>query len=70
MHRIRLEDDSKNYVEHQRKSNLNLKDVAKKEIMKLIKALIIFPISDSNWVSPIHVVPKKIGVTFMRNDKE
>lgn len=48
MHRIYLEDDSKTYVEHQRRLNLNLKDVVKKEIMKLLEDEIIFPLSDSS----------------------
>ncbi|XP_048611546.1 uncharacterized protein LOC111205660 [Brassica napus] len=39
--------------------NPNLKDVVKKEIMKLLEAGVIYAISDSKWVSPVHVVPKK-----------
>ncbi|KAF8107321.1 hypothetical protein N665_0123s0012 [Sinapis alba] len=69
MHRIYLEDESRNSIEHQRRLNLNLKDVVKKEIMKLLEAGIIYPISDSKWVSPVHVVPKKGGVTVIKNDK-
>jgi hypothetical protein len=34
-------------------------DVVKKEILKLLTAQIIYPISNSEWVSPIHVLPKK-----------
>ena len=37
--------------------------------MKLLEAGIIYPISDSNWVGPVHVVPKKGGVTVVKNDK-
>ncbi|XP_048604997.1 uncharacterized protein LOC125582371 [Brassica napus] len=59
MHRIHLEDESMNYVEHQRRLNPNQKDVDKKEIMKLLEAGVIYAISDSKWVSPVHVVPKK-----------
>lgn len=47
MHMIHLEEGSKNSIEHQRKLNPNLKDVVKKEIMKLLEARIIIPISDS-----------------------
>jgi len=68
-HRIHLKDESKSLVEHQRRLNLNLKDAVKKEIMKLLEAGIIYPISDSDWVSPVHVVPKKGGVTVVKNDK-
>ena len=48
MHRIHLEDESKSSVEHQRRLNPNLKEVVKKEIVKLLEAGIIFPISDSS----------------------
>jgi hypothetical protein len=68
-HRILLEDDHKPSVEHQRRLNPNLKEVVKKEILKLLDAGIIYPISDSKWVSPIHVVPKKGGTTVVRNEK-
>ncbi|WZZ45032.1 hypothetical protein YC2023_041291 [Brassica napus] len=69
MHRIHLEDDSKSSVEHQRRLNPNLKEVVKKEIIKLLDAGVIYPISDSNCVSPVHVVPKKGGITVVKNDK-
>jgi hypothetical protein len=68
MHRILMEDDHKPSIESQRRLNPNLKDVVKKEILKLLDAGIIYPISDSNWVSPIHIVPKKGGTTVIRND--
>ncbi|XP_078170268.1 uncharacterized protein LOC144564543 [Carex rostrata] len=68
-HRIFLEDDHKPSVEHQRRLNPNLKKVVKKEIFKLLDAGIIYPISDSKWVSPVHVVPKKGGATVVRNEK-
>jgi len=70
MHRIHLEDESKSSVEHQRRLNPNLKEVVNKEIMKLLEAGIIYPISDSSWVSPVHVVPKKGGVTVVKNEKD
>ena len=41
----------------------------KEEILKWLNAEIIYPISDSQWVSPVHVVPKKAGVTVMTNEK-
>ena len=46
-----------------------MKEVVKKEILKLLDAGIIYPISNSNWVSPVHVVPKKGGITVVENDK-
>ena len=43
-------------------------EVVKKEILKLLDAGMIFPISDSNWVSPVQVVPKKTGFTVVENN--
>ena len=69
MHWIHLEDDSKSSVEPQRRLNPNLKEVVKKEIIILLDAGVIYPISDSNWDSPVHLVPKKGGITVVKNDK-
>ncbi|KAL4388000.1 hypothetical protein GQ457_09G013000 [Hibiscus cannabinus] len=44
-----------------------MSEVVMKEILKLKDAGIIYPISNSKWVSPIHVVPKKTGITVVRN---
>jgi len=44
--------------------------VVKKEVTKLLQAGIIYPISDSRWVSPVQVVPKKFGVTVVANKKD
>ena len=46
-----------------------LKEVVRKEILKWLDHDIIYPISDSQWVSPVHVVPKKSGITVVENDK-
>jgi hypothetical protein len=67
-HRIYLEDGTKPSREHQRRLNPTLQEVVKKEILKLLTAGIIYPISDSEWVSPIHVVPKKSGIKVAEND--
>ena len=69
MHRIRMEDDHKPTIESQRRLNPNLSEVVWKEVHKLLDAGIIYPISDSKWVSPIHVVPKKGGVTVVKGEK-
>ena len=50
--------------------NPNLKNVVKKEILKLLDAGVIYPISDSKWVSHVHVVPKKGGIIVVKNDKD
>ena len=63
-----MEEGFKPSIENQRRLSHNMKEVIKKEIMKLLDAGIIYPISDSNWVSPIHVVPKKGGITVIRNE--
>ncbi|CAM8947563.1 unnamed protein product [Rhodiola kirilowii] len=65
MHKINLEEDSLPSREHARRLNPIVGEVVKKEILKMLDAGIIFPIADSNWVSPIHVVPKKGGMTLI-----
>ncbi|KAI3767638.1 hypothetical protein L2E82_17938 [Cichorium intybus] len=68
-HKILMEEDSKPSAQHQRRLNPKMQEVVDKEIMKLLDAGIIYPISDSKWVSPIHVVPKKGGITVITNEK-
>ena len=68
-HRILIEEDSRPSREAQRRLNPKVWDVVKDEILKWLNAGIIYPISDSPWVSPVHVVPKKAGITVMTNDK-
>ena len=46
-----------------------MKEVVKKEVIKLLEAGIIYPISNSEWVSPIHCIPKKGGMTVVINDE-
>ncbi|KAG7572472.1 Ribonuclease H-like superfamily [Arabidopsis suecica] len=69
-HRIHLENESYSSIEPQRRLNPNLKEVVKKEILKLLDADVIYPISDSTWVSPVHCVPKKGGMTVVKNEKD
>ncbi|GKE07557.1 reverse transcriptase domain-containing protein, partial [Tanacetum coccineum] len=68
-HRILMEDDYKPEVQHQRRVNPKIHDVIKKEVEKLLNAGLIYPISDSPWVSPVHCVPKKGGFTVVANDE-
>ena len=56
--------------EAQRRLNLNMKEVIMKEVVKLLDVGIIYPISDSQWVSPTQVVPKKSGITVVENSKK
>ena len=69
MHKILLNDDARTFIEHQRRLNPMMKDVVKKEVLKWLNAGFIYAISDSSWVSPVHVVPKKGGFTVIRNEK-
>ena len=43
----------------QRRMFPTLKDIVKEELQKLLNVNFIYPISDSKWVSPLVVVPKK-----------
>ena len=64
-----MELDAKLVVDHQRQLNPKMKEVVRIEILKLLEAGIIYPIVDSRWVSPVHCVPKKGGITIVPNDK-
>ncbi|KAK5785820.1 hypothetical protein PVK06_040439 [Gossypium arboreum] len=68
-HKILMEDEYKPCVEAQRRLNPNMKEVVKDEVIKLLDAGIIYPISDSSWVSPVQVIPKKGGMTVVTNKK-
>ena len=67
MHRILLEEDVKPSIQAQCRLNPLMMEVVKKEILKLLDASIIYPISDSKWVSPVQVVPKKTSITIVEN---
>ncbi|GKC49747.1 reverse transcriptase domain-containing protein, partial [Tanacetum coccineum] len=67
-HKILMEDDFKPAVQHQRRVNPKIHDVIKKEVLKL-NAGLIYLISNSPWVSPVHCVPKKGGFTVVENEE-
>ncbi|GKC04333.1 reverse transcriptase domain-containing protein [Tanacetum coccineum] len=67
---IELLDDKKPVVQKQRRLNPNMQEVVKKEIVKLLDTGIIYLIADSPWVSPIHCVPKKGGITVVTNEND
>ncbi|CAN6560295.1 unnamed protein product [Malus baccata var. baccata] len=67
MHHIFLDEGAKPTREAQRRLNPPMMEVVKKEIIKLLDCGVIYPISDSCWVSPIQCVPKKSGVTVVEN---
>nr|GFA66662.1 reverse transcriptase domain-containing protein [Tanacetum cinerariifolium] len=68
-HKILLEKEHSPKVQSQRRVNPKIHDVIKKEVETLLDAGLIYPISDSPWVSPIHCVPKKGGMTVIKNDE-
>nr|GEV65807.1 hypothetical protein [Tanacetum cinerariifolium] len=68
-HKILMEDDFEPAVQHQRKVNPKIHDVIKKEVRKLLDARLIYPISDSPWVSLVHCVPKKGDFTVVENEE-
>nr|GEX15508.1 reverse transcriptase domain-containing protein [Tanacetum cinerariifolium] len=67
-HKILMEEDFEPVVQHQRRVNPKIHDVIKQEVFKLLKAGLIYPISDSPWVSPVHCVPKKGGFMVIENE--
>nr|GEW03228.1 reverse transcriptase domain-containing protein [Tanacetum cinerariifolium] len=67
-HKILMEEDYKPMVQSQRWVNPKIHEVIKKEVIKLFDAGMIYVISNSSWVSPIHCVPKKGGITVVENE--
>ncbi|GJW09205.1 DNA-directed DNA polymerase [Tanacetum coccineum] len=68
--KILMEDDFKPVIQPQRHLNPKVHGVVKNKIVKLLDSGLIYLISDSLWVSPIHVVPKKGGTTVVLNDNK
>ena len=52
-HKINLEEDAKPVRDRQRRVNPKMKEVVRKEILKLLKAGIIYPVADSQWASEV-----------------
>nr|GEX66585.1 DNA-directed DNA polymerase [Tanacetum cinerariifolium] len=67
--KILLKEDYIPKVQSQRRVNPKIHDVIKKEVEKLLDARLIYPISDSPWVSLVHCVPKKGGMIVVTNDE-
>jgi hypothetical protein len=68
-HCIPMEQDHKPVREHQRRPNNVMREVVKNGVLKLLKAGVIYPVSDSKWASPVQVVPKKGGMIVIHNEK-
>ncbi|XP_076926950.1 uncharacterized protein LOC143590288 [Bidens hawaiensis] len=69
LHKIITDPELKPVHDAQRRLNPNMREVVKKEVLKWLDAGIIFPISDSTWVSPTQTVPKKAGIQINRNER-
>ncbi|GJW68849.1 reverse transcriptase domain-containing protein [Tanacetum coccineum] len=67
-HKTRIEDDYKPVIQPQRRLNPKVQDVVKNMIVVLLDSGLFYPVSDSSWVSPIHVVPRKRNQTVVLND--
>ncbi|RVW23225.1 hypothetical protein CK203_100446 [Vitis vinifera] len=68
-HHIYMEEEAKPIRQPQRRLNPHLQEVVRTEVLKLLQAGIIYRISNSPWVSPTQVVPKKSGITVVQNEK-
>ncbi|RVW64005.1 hypothetical protein CK203_049355 [Vitis vinifera] len=64
-HHIYLEEEAKLVCQPQRRLNRHMQEAVRAEVLKLLQAGIIYPISDSPWVSPTQVMPKKYGITMV-----
>jgi hypothetical protein len=67
-HAINMEPDAKLVVEHQRRLIPKMKEVVRNKVLKLLDTGIIYTIADSRWVSHVHCVPKKGGITIVPNE--
>jgi len=65
-----LNDDAIPKKDPQRRLNPIMQDVVKIEILKFLDNGIIYPISDNQWVSPVHAIPKKAGFTVVKNENK
>jgi hypothetical protein len=68
-HRIPIDPDCTPSREPQHRLNNAMREVVKKDVLKLLHAEIIYPVPHSEWVSPVQVVPKKGGMTVVKNEK-
>lgn len=60
-HRMYIKEGDRPVYQPQRRMNPNLREIVKEELQKLLDAGFIYPMSDSEWVSPLVIVPKKNG---------
>lgn len=70
MYRILLEEGSRPIRELHTRLNLYLKEIMRAKVLKLLHVGVIYPISDSKWVSPVQVVPKMSRITVVKNEND
>lgn len=63
IYKILMENDHKPSALPQKRLNPNMKELVKAEVIKLLDASIIYPISDSAWIDAVQVVLKKGRIT-------
>ncbi|XP_061350037.1 uncharacterized protein LOC133295248 [Gastrolobium bilobum] len=68
-HKILMEEEVKPVRQPHMRLNPTMKEIVRKEVVKLLDAEMIYPISDSAWVSPVQTVPKKGGMTVVKNEQ-
>jgi hypothetical protein len=68
-HRIPTEGQCKPVVDRQRRLTHAMRELVKKEVIRLLDAGIIYPVLHSEWVSLVHCVLKKGGLTMVKNEK-
>jgi hypothetical protein len=64
-----MDQDNKPIREHQRKLNNAIREVVKNEVLRPLKAGVIYPVVDSEWVILVQVVLKKGEMTVVCNEK-
>ena len=69
-HRIHLNEEATPKRDLQCRLKHIMQEAVCAKILKLLDNRIIYPIFDSQWVSPVHVVPKKFSFTVVENDKQ
>jgi hypothetical protein len=67
-HRVPMDQDNKPVWEHKQRLSNTMREVVK-EVLKLLKAGVMYLVSNWEWVSPVQVVPKKGGMIVVRNEK-
>ena len=65
-----LNEEEKSKRDPQRRLNPIIQDAVRAEIVKLLDNRLIYPIFDSEWISPVHVVPKKSGFTMVESENK